>query len=234
LVIVSISSAMSPGGLLPEAGKPALWCNRCVLESRSTLTAADLEAIAGLERRVLRTDGGRLKLEWNTLRSRSEASVDGLLWWEAGTLLGFLGLYGYGETVELVGMVDPAARRRGIASVLLDAARPLCRERAASTVLLIVPRPSAAGRALALARGATLDHAEHALVLRAAVRDIPHDDAVSIRPAGPEDASTVGRLVDDAFGVSFGEPDERTLVVGRDGHTIGTLRLVPTDTGVGV
>jgi ribosomal protein S18 acetylase RimI-like enzyme len=206
-----------------------------MLDRASTLTASDLGAIADLERRVLAADGGRLKLEWGALRSRSGTGVNDLLWREDGGLLGFLGVYGYGATIELAGMVDPAARRRGIASALLDAAVPVCRERAARAVLLVVPRPSQAGKALALARGATHDHAEHALVLRDAVRDVPHDDAVSLRPAGPGDASSVARLLDDGFGFTpTDEPDERTLIVERDGGVVGTLRLVETTTGVGV
>src|SRR4051794_39802813 len=126
-----------------------------MLELRATLTDAELEAIAALARRVIAADGGRLKLEFNTLRSRSGEEPTDLLWTEDGTLLGFLGLYGYGSTIELAGMVDPVARRRGIATSLLDAVMPLCRMREADEVLLIVPRASAAGQALALARGGT-------------------------------------------------------------------------------
>jgi ribosomal protein S18 acetylase RimI-like enzyme len=112
---------------------------------------------------------------------------------------------------------------------------PVCAARGPGEVLLIVPRPSAPGKALALARGATFDHAEHALVLRTAVPSIPHDEAVSVRTAVPDDAAKVGELLEIGFGFNPAtEPDDRTLVVERHGDAIGTLRLVPTDAGVGI
>ncbi len=99
-----------------------------MIEQAHGLTDSALEAIAGLERRVVAADGGRLKLEWGVLRSRPVDEVRDLLWWEDGRLLGFLGLYVFsGQDLEVTGMVDPDARRRGIGRELFDAALPLCR-----------------------------------------------------------------------------------------------------------
>lgn len=70
------------------------------------LDDAALTAIAGLERRVVAVDGGRLKLEWESLRARSGDRVEDLLWSVGDRLVGFLGLYAFGApTVELAGMV---------------------------------------------------------------------------------------------------------------------------------
>src|SRR5690349_6952896 len=130
------------------------------------LSPAALDAIADVERRVVAADGGRLKLEWNALRHRSGQDVEDVLWWEGDRLLGFLGIYTHGApTIELAGMVDPAARRRGIGTAMLDAALQICRQREHKAILLIVPRPSVAGRALAQRRSSSLDHSEHALEL---------------------------------------------------------------------
>ena len=74
------------------------------------------------------------KLEWDNLRGRSGDRVEDLLWWEGERLLGFLGIYGFGESPELAGMVAPDARRRGIGSALLDAAVPLCRCAASAAI----------------------------------------------------------------------------------------------------
>ena len=60
------------------------------------------------------------------MRGRSGDRVEDLLWWEGERLLGFLGIYTFGESAELAGMVAPDARGRGIGSGLLDAAMPLC------------------------------------------------------------------------------------------------------------
>ncbi|MEU8615805.1 GNAT family N-acetyltransferase, partial [Actinoplanes sp. NPDC048791] len=92
------------------------------------LSPAALSAIEDLERRVVAADGGRLKLEWNALRHRYGQDVEDVLWWDGERLLGFLGLYAHSApTVELAGMVDPAARRHGIGTALLDAALVLGR-----------------------------------------------------------------------------------------------------------
>ena len=81
-----------------------------VLEQAAGLTPGDLRAVAELERQVVEADGGRLKLEWDNLRSRSGDRVEDLLWWEGERLLGFLGIYTFGESPELAGMVAPDAR----------------------------------------------------------------------------------------------------------------------------
>lgn len=61
-----------------------------------------------MEARVVRADGGRLKLEWGILRAREGRIVEDFLWWEDDQLLGFLGLYAVKPpTVEIAGMVAP-------------------------------------------------------------------------------------------------------------------------------
>lgn len=177
-------------------------------------------------------DGGRLKLEWGTLEARKGNEVEDLLWWQGDQLLGFLGLYSFGDALELVGMVAPVARRRGIGTALLDAALPVLRAHGHRQVLLVVPRPSAAGRAFALHRGAALDHSEHALVLRTEPTDGPSDAGVSLRRAGPADAADVARLLEAGFGhrprgleEQLASGQELTLLVELNSTLVGTLRL---------
>jgi ribosomal protein S18 acetylase RimI-like enzyme len=205
------------------------------------LTPAQLEAIADLERLVVGADGGRLKLEWGTLRSRSGSQVSDLLWWEDGRLLGFVGLYAFGGPVELAGMVAPTARRRGIGTALLLAGLDASRGLAPGQILLVVPRGSAGGKALAQRHGGVLEHSEHALVLLGEPEDGPSDPRVTLRRAGPDDAAVVGRLLEDAFGHPatglaelLGSDEERTLVVELDGAPVGTVRLTADGEQAGV
>ncbi|MGH8962242.1 MAG: GNAT family N-acetyltransferase [Jatrophihabitantaceae bacterium] len=212
-----------------------------MLELARGLRPADLRALAALERRCVEADGGRLKLEWGVLNSRS-GELEGLLWREGDRLVGFLGLYAFGApAVELVGMVDPAARRRGIATALLDAARALCRDRGYEQVLLVVSRSSTAGRALALRRGAQLEHSEHALVLTEPPDNGPADPQVGVRPATPADAAILSRLLTKALGhphdvtTERSAPDsERRLVVELAGDVVGTVRVSHDPDGAGV
>lgn len=203
-----------------------------MLTARRGLSPADLDAIADLERRVVQADGGRLKLEWGTLASRDGKQVDDLLWWDDDQLLGFVGLYSFGPSLELAGMVLPAARLRGIATALLDAALALARERGHRGALLIVPRTAQAGRALALARGGVLEHSEHALMLASEPAGGPGDPALTLRPAEVSDAPHLQALLEAGFGrpapfvaATLADGPDRTLLVEREGAPVGTVRL---------
>ena len=200
-----------------------------MLERAAGLTPEALQAIAELERQVLEADGGRLKLEWDNLRSRSGDRVEDLLWWEGERLLGFLGIYTFGEPPELAGMVAPDARGRGIGSALLDAAVPLCRERGDRPPLLVVPRQSIEGKRLAVSRGGTLDHSEHHLVLVGEPSSGPRGAEITLRPATSADVPLVVSLLEHGFGWSgpddLGDRLQRTALVEMDGAVVGTLFL---------
>jgi ribosomal protein S18 acetylase RimI-like enzyme len=209
-----------------------------MIDLSAGLSPAALDAVAGLERRVVAADGGRLKLEWNALRNRSGQAVEDVLWWEGDRLLGFLGIYTHGApTVELAGMVDPAARRQGIGAALLDAGLEVCGQREHDSVLLVVPRPSAAGQSLARRRGGRLDHSEHALQLLGDPVEVPADPRVVVRPAVPADQPAVRELLRLGFGWDPPETagsDPNTLVVERDGGPVGTVRLIREEDRAGV
>lgn len=214
-----------------------------MLHPAKGLSPADLAAIADLEARTVAADGGRLKLEWGSLRSRRGDKVEDLLWWDGARLLGFLGLYSFGApTVELAGMVDPVARRRGIGTALVHAALPLCRERGYDPALLVVPGDTPAGRAFAGSLKATADHSEYALRLDhsptsdAPTSDSPTDgriqDGIQLRAARPADIAPMTVILAECFGFTPAESDfdfdadrNSTLIIERQGQTVGTLRL---------
>jgi ribosomal protein S18 acetylase RimI-like enzyme len=213
-----------------------------VLSAISGLSDSDLAAIADLERRVTAHDGGRLKLEWSTLRSRSGQRVDDLLWRDGEKLLGFLGFYSFGSAdLELAGMVDPEVRRTGIGTALLNAALPIARERGFTQALLVAPRSTSTGREFATARGAALEHSEHFLALGATPTADPVDPRVSMRAANSADLDAVVRILAAGFGHASpdmasveGDPSERTVVIERDGSVVGTLRLARDGETAGV
>ncbi len=202
-----------------------------MLEPAQGLSPETLEALAELEVDTVAADGGRLKLEWSTLRSRSGDEVNDLLWWEQGKLVGFIGLYTFGATaVEAAGMVHPDFRRRGIGSSLLDEVIVLCRERDHDKLLLVIPRTSVGGRFLAEANGGVFDHSEHALDLYGEVANGPSDTSLNVRTARSDDISDVARILTEAFGHPWRPPDpespqEPTLVAECDGTVVATLRV---------
>jgi ribosomal protein S18 acetylase RimI-like enzyme len=196
------------------------------------LADTELAAIAELEARTVAADGGRLKLEWPSLRSRPDDEVRDILYWDDNRLLGFLGLYALGSpTIELAGMVDPAARRRGVATSLLNAALELCKQRNSGQVLLVTPRVCEAGKLFALAKGAAPEHCEHALALTGPPTDGPTNPAVTVRSATRADSGDVDRLLTSAFGwphsdaLHLGIPGEETLMISHNGAPVATMRL---------
>lgn len=213
-----------------------------MIEACVALSDRALQALAELEQRVLAVDGGRLKLEWGTLRARPGQQIEDLLWWEGEELVGFLGLYAFGgPSVELAGMVSPAWRRRGGGGALLEAALTLCRERGAQQALLVVPRSSEAGQRLAVRRTATLAHSEHALVLRTLPPTVPKEPDLLLRPALAADNATVLMLLEAAFARPMpgwsnrkDTPDEQTLIIELSGNAVGTMRLTQTKDEAGI
>ena len=203
-----------------------------MIEHAHGLTNSALEAIAGLERRVVAADGGRLKLEWGVLRSRPQDQVCDLLWYEGDRLLGFLGIYGFNwEHLELTGMVDPDARRRGIGHALLDAALPLCRAGGKDRLLLVVPRNSPGGHELARGRGMTFEHSEHALTLRQPP-ERSRDGGIDLRAATPDDIPLLSKLYDDGFHDGghvdpsrLASDHSRTFLIVRNGEPVGTIAV---------
>ena len=220
----------------PEANRPcpAVPCHPMPLLPTQQLSRRQLEALARLEARVVSADGGRLKLEWGVLRDRPGDAIRDYLWLENDRPVGFVGLYAYGSSrIEIAGMVDPAARRRGIATALLQAALPTCREHGGDSVLLIVPRESVGGRAFALGRGAVLEHSEHALLLDERPEDRPVDPRIQIRAATRDDFEQLSELLIAGFGHPAYHPHEfdrtersRTVIVQLGRVVVGTARLL--------
>ena len=202
------------------------------------LSPTALSAIADLERRVVAADGGRLKLEWNALRHRSGQDIEDVLWWDGEQLLGFLGIYTHSApTIELAGMVHPAARRRGIGAALLDAGLRLCQQREHASVLLVVPRSSVGGRTLAQRRDGSLDHSEHALQLLGEPVEVPADPRITVRAALPVDQQAVREVLRLGFGwepPEAADRDANTLAFERGGQLIGTARLIREGDRAGV
>lgn len=207
-----------------------LQCHyHAVLYESRGLTDDDRRAIAALERRVVAADGGRLKLEWPTLRRRSGERVEDLLWWDAQELLGFVGLYSFGGPLELAGMVDPEARRRGIGKALLRRALEIAAQRGLAEALLVVPRAKATGRLFAEEQGGVLEHSEHHMELRGRPPAAAGRSGVLVRPADTNDVPALKRILSDAFGSGHADPvlddDDAQLLVEYEGSVVGALRL---------
>jgi ribosomal protein S18 acetylase RimI-like enzyme len=212
-----------------------------VLEIARGLTEAQLEAIEELEAACGAVDGGRLKLEYPTLRSRPAGLANDFLWVDpsagppgTGKIVGFLGIYqNRADEVEICGMVHPERRRSGIFSRLLDEARAELRRRQADRVLLIVDRSCGAGVGFAESRGATVAWSEYRMRQSdAPAAPAPDSPLVTLRPGRPDEGDFIRECLGQAFGLpdeataeeDFGRGATGTLIIEHAGERVGMMR----------
>jgi ribosomal protein S18 acetylase RimI-like enzyme len=195
-----------------------------VITRTARVDAAQLAEVAALADEVVAHDGGRLKLELSHLET---APAEAALAHEDGRLVGFAAVYAFGgQETEIAGMVGPDSRRRGVGTSLLASLLPSAPPPSA---LLVVPAGTTAGRAFALARGGTLAHSEHFLVLDGTPAT-PEDPETVLRPAVEDDLPELARVLAAAFGepprgLRLDHPGDTTYVVERAGEVVGTVRL---------
>ncbi len=120
----------------------------------------------------------------------------------AGDVLVGLASIQPGDEPEVLIVVHPDYRRRGIGRALLAALVEDYRRHGTSQLLLVTDERSAAGKAFMAAVGAEFRLAEYALVLDAAAvdRSRPRLEALALRAAAQEDEDLLIRLTAAAFG----------------------------------
>lgn len=208
------------------------------------LSAEELEGVARLEAACLGADGGRLKLEWPSVRQRPGDATSDFIWLVGDEIAGYVGIHQWRPIqLEFVGMVHPSRRRQGIGAALYDAAAGEIARRGPASALLIVDRRLEASARFCLERGGELDHSEHRMHQR---REPDRLDgsaaAVTVRSARPSDAAFVGECLARAFGEELSrlEPDDPesvdreirgTIVIEVTGEPVGVMR-VERDGGV--
>ncbi|WP_059104177.1 GNAT family N-acetyltransferase [Shouchella shacheensis] len=186
------------------------------------LTSEQKKAIRQLQKKVQQKDAIKLKLNWDLLASeRAETKMQGFFHYDAeGNLLGFFAVFCFGNKVECVGMVDPTARRRGIARVLLESVMEEWRGHV-KRFLLNTPENSTSGHLFIEAVGGVYAFTEHEMMCS----EVPLPASLTgmrIRPAVLDDGEAIYRLDADGFGMTTNEA--RSLYAG-DGARVGTYMI---------
>lgn len=213
------------------------------VSGRSGLDAAEQTAVARLVAACEQHERLELPLYLEPARVDAPAEVDQFLYYERGDLLGAATLQP-GRAVEVVGMVHPRHRRRGIGSALLAAACAEAGRRGGHSLLVVVDERSTSGRAFVAAAGARYCSSEYRmeLDLAAVPPECPVAEPIELRVAG---AGEIELLV-GLLGAGAGEPQEwardraagwlrdprqRFYVGSRRGEAVGCLRaaLPPED-----
>jgi ribosomal protein S18 acetylase RimI-like enzyme len=158
------------------------------------------------------------------------------LYYDEGQLVGCVSLQPI-DGIELVGMVHPQYRRRGIGRALLEAARDECRLRGAEVFLLVCEETSPSGKAFADAVGGQYRFSEYRMELDPATiqRSSRRPEAIRLERAGAEDLETLWHIRTASSGHEnsaqqqiadwFRSPDQRFYIGRRGGDAVGSLRV---------
>lgn len=131
------------------------------------LSAKELADIKELEDTCSKYESLNMKLNWDMLESRPKNQVNDILYYEDGVLIGFLGLYRLGShpvEAEVMVMVHPENRLKGIAKSLLSKAIALCKRQGTSKLLLITERSSFGGVSFIKSTESKYSHTEYRMI----------------------------------------------------------------------
>lgn len=200
-------------------------------------TIEELEAIKALQKEVEAHDKLEMKLNWEMLETREHDRLD-FFHYEEGELVGFLGLYGFGSTVEVTGMVKPAQRRKGHFTKLFTEAMATVKELGFTKVLLNAPTSSEAAKQFLEKQGAVYSFSEHQMQWHPV--NLEDGTGFTLRRAEDKDLELRTRLDVDVFGLTAedslategritSEPDTDLWMIEVDEEAVGKVRVKRED-----
>src|SRR5262245_43834395 len=144
------------------------------LIARQTLDNIELADIKALADICASYEDLDLRLSWSELRSRGGDSPENLLYYQDGTLIGFLALAGVGDhEAEVAGMVHPRYRRQGVFTGLVDGALEICRRHSTFSLMFVFDQRSDSARAFLASIDAEHVFSEHRMQLDAPPGSVP-------------------------------------------------------------
>ena len=222
------------------------------LIKRRMLTASEMTMIRQLADVCERYEQLHMRIDSMMLQSRSGSVVNDFLYYDHDVLIGYLALDDRGSVQnELVGMVHPDYRLRGIFRMLLRAAVEEGRARHVQQFILVNEQSSRSGYAFLHSTDAVLSESEHEMFLMRMPRREIFDERLLVHKAELADIDALVKVQSQSFDDSedstrariercihhsnqtyflavFGDPS-----VGCH-EPVGSFRLDRTDTFVGI
>lgn len=175
------------------------------LVTKQTLTEPELAAIKQLVAICNSYEGLHMRLHDDMLRARPGLHTHDFLFYDNGTLVGYLDLDSWGiEEKEAVGMVHPDYRRQSIFTKLRTAAKAECTSRGITRLLLVCEQASNSGQAFVKASSAKHDFSEYEMLLQIFQARRTFDERLVFREANASDRDTLVSVK----AVSFGSTEE--------------------------
>ncbi len=177
--------------------------NKRGLYQRQGLTQTELAEIETLATLCEAYEHLHMKLNWDTLRSRSQDQTNDFLYYENGLLVGFLAFFSFNPSEgEVSGMVQPEHRRKGIFTQLFTAARAECQRRNIPTLLLIVEHNSLSGQGFAASLKPEYQHSEYKMELTEVKPLPPLNPNLHFREAEADEAPILAHITAISFAMS--------------------------------
>lgn len=180
----------------------------------------------------------QLKLNWDMLQSRKEDEPYDFLHYESGELVGFLGLYGFGNKMEVCGMVAPNYRRKGIFTKLWGDAENAIKDRNIQQILFNTPTNSESGKAFLQTIPCSYSFTEYQMKWEEKALVDYHE--VTLRQATPSDLELEIQLEVQCF--HFEEEEARNYnlrikegntdlfyIIEAEGNAVGKMRVDHSD-----
>jgi len=208
------------------------------------LTDKELREIEHLTEICNKYEDLHMRFSWLRTGPLSEETND-FLCYEDGKLTGYLNISSFGtKEKELIGMVHPEQRHKGIFRTLLTMAKEECMRRGVQKVILVCEHASHSGLAFAAAMGAHHDFSEHAMLLGDFQERRTADERVHTREAGLEDFEALASIMTTDFGDAeeakfyvtqfLQRPGQRFYLGMLNEEAIGCLRLDEMEDEVGI
>lgn len=177
------------------------------LVPKQTLTVDEVNAIRELAWHCEQAEQLHMRIDWSMISTRSGNATNDFLYYVDDRLVGYVALDDRGGAEnEITGMVHPEYRRRGIFSLLINAAFAECRTRGLRHMILICERRATSGLAFLRALDATYSESEHEMWLTEVKERGPIDDRLTVRPARRSEIDALVRVQSE----SFGQQEERS------------------------
>jgi len=203
------------------------------------LSKEQLQQIKELKSVCGKEGGFELKLNEDMLETRDEKSKEDFLHYEDGRLVGFIGCYGFGNKIEMTGMVHPDYRRKGIFAKLFAEAIAEVKKREISTILLNAPSSSQSAKEFLKSIPCSFEVAEYQMKWEAG--QVFDDPTVIISPSrSREDFEEEIQLEVTCFGFTEQEArvfnqrmkelnSEDMFIIEAEGRTAGKIRVSETN-----